>query len=161
MPRRRRSRTVPFSRVSAQAGALAGALVLVLAGCGRIYELPPPEGEPVVLGTEVLVATWTDADDGTLTLLRDGTFRADRVCVAVGYEEGLAWSGTGTWRRGANTEQTVVALDFDADHPEEDGRRIDSYAALRHDGVLKLWTAVGDPDHDMPHCVLTRPAPAA
>ncbi|MFJ8162447.1 hypothetical protein ACIRBY_16160 [Streptomyces sp. NPDC096136] len=126
--------------------------------------MPPPEGEAVVPKVTDLVATWTDADGGTLTLRQDGTFTADRVCVAVRWYEGLAWSGTGTWTQGANGRRSLVGLTFDADHsvdayhPENTERRPDPYTALRQGKALKLWVAVGDPDNDQPHCILTRPA---
>ncbi|MEV6330648.1 hypothetical protein [Streptomyces sp. NPDC051909] len=136
------------------------ALALALTACGRLYELPPPQGEPVVLKPAEMATTWTDADGGTLTLKQDGTFVADKVCVAVGWEEDLAWSGTGTWKHESDKDKTQSFLDvsFDADHPETDGRPVDDYAALKQGKVLKLWAAVGDPDHDHPHCTLTRPA---
>ncbi|MEU6665594.1 hypothetical protein [Streptomyces sp. NPDC046727] len=126
--------------------------------------MPPPEGEPAVLKPAELAITWTDAEGGTLTLKQDGTFIADKVCVAVRWYEDLTWSGTGTWEQGSNKEQSIVAVSFDADHPvdtyhpERVERRPDSYAALRQGKVLKLWVAVGDPDNDYPNCVLTSPA---
>ncbi|MFI9744573.1 hypothetical protein [Streptomyces sp. NPDC052494] len=132
-------------------------MALSLTACGRFTVMPPPEGEPVVLKTADLVTTWTDADDGTLTLKKDGTFVADKVCVAVGWYDSLAWSGTGTWEAGSNDEYSFVEVDFDADHPETRGTQVDSYAALRQGKVLKLWAAVGDPDNDYPNCVLTSP----
>ncbi|MEU9863681.1 hypothetical protein AB0D99_22680 [Streptomyces sp. NPDC047971] len=134
------------------------ATALALTACGRLYDLPPPEGEPVVLKPAELATTWTDADGGTLTLKQDGTFVADKVCVAVSWEEGLAWSGAGTWKQGSNEKQSVVSVTFDDTDPETGERKPDSYAALRNGEVLKLWTAVGDPDHDYPNCVLKRPA---
>ncbi|MFI7005386.1 hypothetical protein [Streptomyces sp. NPDC050145] len=120
--------------------------------------MPPPDGEPAVLKPAELATTWTDADGGTLTLKRDGTFIADKVCVAVGWHDGLAWSGTGPWERGSNRKQSFVGVTFDVDHPETDGREPDAYAALRQGKVLKLWTAIGDPDNDCPNCVLTSPS---
>ncbi|MFD7321068.1 hypothetical protein ACFV9D_08235 [Streptomyces sp. NPDC059875] len=133
-------------------------MALALTACGRLYDLPPPEGEPVVLKPAELATTWTDADGGTLTLKQDGTFIADKVCIAVGWYEGLTWSGIGTWERGSNKKQSFVGVTFDAAHPETGEREPDSYAALRQGKVLKLWAAVGDPDHDYPNCVLTSPA---
>ncbi|MEX0171898.1 hypothetical protein [Streptomyces sp. LMG1-1-1.1] len=133
------------------------ATALALTACGRLYELPPPEGKPILLKRADLVTTWTDADDGTLTLKPDGTFVAHDICVAVGWEEDLAWSGTGTWKLTSNKEQSFLRVRFDAAHPEADGRRPDSYSALKHNEVVKLWARVGDPDHDLPHCVLTLP----
>ncbi|MCX5376451.1 hypothetical protein [Streptomyces sp. NBC_00091] len=130
-------------------------MALALTGCGRIYELPPPEGKPVVLEPAELATTWTDIHDGTLTLKQDGTFIADNVCIAFSWDEGLTQSGTGTWRLGSNTEQSIVVVSFDAAHPETGERRPDSWAALKNGKVLKLWTRVGDPDHDEPHCTLT------
>lgn len=120
--------------------------------------MPPPEGEPVILEPAELTTTWTDADGGTLTLKRDGTFTADAMCVAIAWEEGLTWSGTGTWKHGSNDEYSYVSVTFDAPHPETGDRKPDSYAAMRRGDVLKLWTFVGDPDNDYPNCVLTSPA---
>lgn len=141
---------------------LLPALTLALTACGRLYELPPPEGDPVVLKPAELATTWTDADGGTLTLKQDGTFTADKICVAVQWYEDLTWSGTGTWKPGSNKEYSVVTVTFDAAHPvdtyhPEGERKPDSYTALKQGKVLKLWTAVGDPDHDHPHCILTGP----
>lgn len=133
-------------------------MVLALTACGRLTVMPPPDGDPVVLKPAELTTTWTDADDGTLTLKPDGTFIAHKVCVAVGWEEELAWSGTGTWDQGSPEKQTFVGVTFDDAHPEVDGRRVDAYAALRQGEVFKLWAAVGDPDNDYPNCVLTSPA---
>ncbi|MET8809691.1 hypothetical protein [Streptomyces sp. NPDC004546] len=139
-------------------------MALALTACGRFTVMPPPNGEPVVLKPAELATTWTDADGGTLTLKPDGTFIADKVCVAVRWYEGLTWSGTGTWEQGSNKKQSFVAVSFDADHPvdtyhpERVERRPDSYGALRQGKVLKLWVAVGDPDNDYPNCVLTSPA---
>ncbi|MFJ5832284.1 hypothetical protein [Streptomyces sp. NPDC093089] len=135
------------------------ATALALTACGRLYELPPPQGEPVLLERADFITTWTDADDGTVTLKPDGTFVAHDICVAVSWDEGLAWSGTGTWRQKANKEQSFLRLRFDDDHPEASDQRPDSYSAIKSGNVLKLWTRVGDPDHDHPHCTLTRPAP--
>ncbi|MFD9049690.1 hypothetical protein [Streptomyces zaomyceticus] len=142
------------------------AAALPLTACGRFTVMPPPEGEPVVLKPAALATTWTDADGGTLTLKRDGTFVADKVCVAVDWYDGLTWSGTGTWKQGTNTKQTFVGVSFDADqpvgfdldHPESVEREPAPYDALRHGEVLKLWVAIGDPDNDYPNCVLTSPA---
>ncbi|MFB7372101.1 hypothetical protein ACFC0D_19915 [Streptomyces sp. NPDC056222] len=134
------------------------ATTLTLTACGRLYDLPPPEGEPVVLKPAELATTWTDFDDGTLTLKQDGTFIADKVCIAIDWEEGLTWSGTGTWKHGFNKEESFVSVTFDAAHPETGEREPASYSALRQGKVLKLWVAVGDPDHDYPNCVLTSPA---
>ncbi|MFE4616058.1 hypothetical protein ACFRJ7_08090 [Streptomyces sp. NPDC056747] len=143
------------------------AAVLSLTACGRLTVMPPPNGEPVVLTRADLATTWTDADDGTLTLKADGTFVADKICVAVSWYDSLAWSGTGTWKRGSGEEQTFVSVTFDAAHPvgfgtaahpQEVVRKPDAYAALKHGEVLKLWTAIGDPDNDYPNCVLTSPA---
>ncbi|MFB6837084.1 hypothetical protein [Streptomyces sp. NPDC056361] len=131
------------------------ATTLALTGCGRLYELPPPEGKPILLKRADLLTTWTDADDGTITLKPDGTFVAHDICVAVSWDEGLAWSGTGTWRLTANKEQSFLRLRFDDAHPEASDQRPDAYSALRHNDVVKLWTRVGDPDHDLPHCTLT------
>ncbi|WP_158939168.1 hypothetical protein [Streptomyces sp. NRRL S-87] len=139
-------------------------MAFALTACGRLTVMPPPEGEPVVLQPAQLATTWTDADGGTLTLKRDGTFDADKICVAVGWYDSLTWSGTGTWRQGSGREQSFVGVTFDAGHsfdvyhPEEVERRPDSYAALKQGRVLKLWVAVGDPDNDYPHCILTSPA---
>ncbi|MET8433342.1 hypothetical protein ABZV61_11160 [Streptomyces sp900116325] len=140
-------------------------MAFALTACGRFTVMPPPEGEPVVLKPAELATTWTDADGGSLALKQDGTFIADKVCVAVSWYEGLTWSGTGTWEQGSNKKQSFVGLTFDvartfdAYHPEEKGEREpDSYAALRQGKVLKLWVAVGDPDNDYPNCVLTSPA---
>lgn len=135
---------------------------LALTACGRFTVMPPPEGEPVVLEPAALTTTWTDADGGTLTLYRDGTFFADQVCVAVRWYDSLAWSGTGTWKQGSNEKQSFLAVSFDAAHavgssaihPETE-RKPDSYAALRQGKVLKLWVPIGDPDNDYPNCVLT------
>lgn len=137
-------------------GLLATALALT--ACGRLTVMPPPEGKPVVLAPAELATTWTDARGGTLALKPDGTFVADEVCVAVGWYEGLTWSGTGTWKQGATQEETIVGVTFDAAHPETGERNPDPYAALRQGRVLKLWAAVGDPDNDYPNCVLTSPA---
>lgn len=140
------------------------AMALVLTACGRFTVMPPPDGEPVLLKPAELATTWTDADGGTLTLKPDGTFIADKVCIAVGWYEGLTWSGTGTWEQGSNKKQGFVGVTFDADHPvdayhpERVERRPDPYAALRKGKDLKLWVAVGDPDNDYPNCVLTSPA---
>ncbi|WP_370413167.1 hypothetical protein [Streptomyces fradiae] len=150
-----------YRRISA---LILPAVALALTACGRLYELPPPEGDPIILKPAELATTWTDADDGTLTLKPDGTFVADKICVAVRWEEGLTWSGTGTWKQGSNKKQSILALSFDTDHPvdeyrpEEVEREPDPWAALKQGEVLKLWTRVGDPDHDLPHCTLTRPA---
>ncbi|KQX10567.1 hypothetical protein ASC82_23115 [Streptomyces sp. Root431] len=133
-------------------------MALSLTACGRLTVMPPPEGEPVLLKTSDLVTTWTDADDGTLTLKKDGTFVADKVCVAVGWYDSLAWSGTGTWSRGSNKEQSFVGVTFDVDHPETRGRTPDPYSALKKGETLKLWAAIGDPDNDYPNCVLTSQA---
>ncbi|MFE1550149.1 hypothetical protein [Streptomyces sp. NPDC058718] len=133
-------------------------MVLSLTACGRFTVMPPPEGEPIHLKPGELVTTWTDADDGTLTLKKDGTFIADKICVGVGWYDSLAWSGTGTWEEGSNDEQSFLEVTFDADHPEVRERKPDSYAALKQGKVLKLWTAIGDPDNDYPNCVLTSPA---
>ncbi|WP_328623086.1 hypothetical protein [Streptomyces sp. NBC_00354] len=80
------------------------------------------------------------------------------VCVAVGWYDGLAWSGTGTWEQGSNKKQSFVGMSFDADHPETGEREPEPYAALTQGKVLKLWAALGDPDNDYPNCVLTSPA---
>jgi hypothetical protein len=133
-------------------------MALALTACGRLYDLPPPEGEPVVLKPAELATTWTDFQGGTLTLKQDGTFIADKVCIAVGWYEDLTWTGTGTWEQDSNKKQSFVSVSFDAAHPETGERRPDSYAALRRGKVLKLWTRVGDPDHDHSHCILTSPA---
>ncbi|MFD9035069.1 hypothetical protein ACFVZW_28630 [Streptomyces sp. NPDC059567] len=133
-------------------------MALALTACGRLYDLPPPEGEPVVLKPAEVATTWTDSDGGTLTLKKDGTFIADKVCIAVGWYEGLTWSGTVAWGQGSNEKQSFVGVTFDAAHPETREREPDSYATLRQGKVLKLWAAVGDPDHDYPNCVLTSPA---
>jgi hypothetical protein len=134
------------------------AMALALTACGRFTVMPPPDGEPVVLKPAELATTWTDADGGTLTLKQDGTFIADKVCIAVSWYDGLTWSGTGTWEQGSNKKQSYVGVTFDADHPETGEREPDPYAALRQGKVLKLWVAVGDPDNDYPNCVLTSPA---
>ncbi|MFC8256816.1 hypothetical protein ACFUNF_03930 [Streptomyces sp. NPDC057291] len=139
-------------------------MALALTACGRFTVMPRPDGEPVVLKPAELATTWTDADGGTLTLKQDGTFIAEKVCVAVRWYEGLAWSGTGTWEQGSNKKQSFVGMTFDADHPvdayhpERVERRPDSFAALRQDKVLMLWVPIGDPDNDYPHCKLTSPA---
>ncbi|MFG2776015.1 hypothetical protein [Streptomyces sp. NPDC048350] len=135
------------------------ATALTLTACGRLYDLPPPDGEPVVLKPAELVTTWTDIHDGTLTLKQDGTFIADEICIAVDWEEGLTQSGTGTWKQSSNEKQSFVSVSFDAPHPETGEERPDPYSALRRqNNVLMLWTAVGDPDHDYPHCMLTSSA---
>lgn len=136
------------------------AMALSLTACGRLYDLPPPEGEPVVLKTAELATTWTDFQDGTLTLKQDGTLVADNVCIASGWHEDLTWSGKGTWKQGSSKEQSIVVVTFDIAHPETGERRPDSYAALRQGEFLKLWASVGDPDHDHPHCILTNPPPS-
>ncbi|MFE5912838.1 hypothetical protein ACFQ6B_27670 [Streptomyces wedmorensis] len=133
-------------------------VALALTACGRLYELPPPEGDPVVLKPAEVATTWTDADGGTLTLKQDGTFVADKICIAIGFEDGLTQSGTGTWKQGSNKKQSIVSVTFDAAHPETGERKPDPWAALRRGKVWKLWTRVGDPDHDDPHCTLTSPA---
>ncbi|MFE1880187.1 hypothetical protein [Streptomyces diastatochromogenes] len=139
-------------------------MALALTACGRLMDRPPPVGEPVVLKPAELATTWTDADGGTLTLKQDGTFIADKVCVAVSWYDGLTWSGTGTWEQGSNKKQSFVGVSFDADHsfdayhPEKVERRPEPYAALRQGKVLMLWVRVGDPDNDDPHCILTSPA---
>ncbi|MFE7582331.1 hypothetical protein ACFU5Y_12340 [Streptomyces gardneri] len=120
--------------------------------------MPPPDGEPVVLKPAELATTWTDRDGGTITLKQDGTFVADRICLAAGWYDSLAWSGTGTWTQGSNEKQSFVGVTFDADHPEVRGSEPDAYSALKEGKVLKLWAAVGDPDNDYPNCVLTSPA---
>ncbi|WP_328943174.1 hypothetical protein OG259_17950 [Streptomyces sp. NBC_00250] len=137
---------------------ILAAATLALTACGRFTVMPPPEGEPVILKPAELVTTWTDADDGTLTLKKDGTFVADKICIAVGWEDDLAWSGTGTWRLGSNKEQSFLHVSFDADHPELRGTKADAYSALKQGKVLKLWAAIGDPDNDYPNCVLTSQA---
>ncbi|MFH9723007.1 hypothetical protein ACH4M4_08560 [Streptomyces sp. NPDC017254] len=134
------------------------ALALALTACGRLTVMPPPEGEPVVLKPAELTTTWTDADGGTLTLKEDGTFLADKVCLAVAWYDSLAWSGTGTWKKGSGKKQSFVGVTFDADHPEVKGRTTEPYAALRQGKTLKLWAPVGDPDNDYPNCVLTSSA---
>ncbi|MDX3434254.1 hypothetical protein PV664_35995 [Streptomyces sp. ME01-18a] len=139
-------------------------MALAMTACGRLTVMPPPEGERVVLMPSELATRWTDADGGTLTLKQDGTFIADKVCVAVSWYDSLTWSGTGTWEQGSNKKQSLVGVTFDAAHsfdtyhPEKGERRPDSYAALRKGKVLKLWAAIGDPDNDYPNCVLTSPA---
>ncbi|MFG2331023.1 hypothetical protein ACGFMM_15510 [Streptomyces sp. NPDC048604] len=142
-------------------------MALALTACGRLTVTPPPEGEPVILKPAELATTWTDADGGTLTLKQDGTFTADKICVSVSWYDSLAWSGTGTWRQSSNKEQSFLYVTFDvahpvgsgtAAHPQEFERRPDSYAALKQGKVLKLWTAIGDPDNDYPNCVPTSPA---
>ncbi|MFF7676016.1 hypothetical protein [Actinacidiphila glaucinigra] len=145
-------------------------MTLAFTACGRLTVMPPPEGEPVVLKPAELATTWTDYNDGTLTLKQDGTFIADKVCVAVGWHDGLAWSGTGTWKpvtgtwqQDRNKKQSFLDVTFDTAHSYDDyypegERRPDSYAALRHGKVLTLWAPVGDPDNDDPHCILTSPA---
>lgn len=139
------------------------ATALALTACGRFTVMPPPEGAPVVLKPAELATKWTDAEGGTLTLKQDGTFIADKVCVAVSWYEGLTWSGTGTWEQGSNKKQSIVGVSFDADHsfdayhPEKGEREPAPYAALRQGKVLKLWVAIGDPDNDYPNCVLTSP----
>ncbi|MGA5194164.1 hypothetical protein [Streptomyces exfoliatus] len=133
-------------------------MALAMTACGRLTVMPPPDGEPVVLKQGELATTWTDADGGTLTLKWDGTFTADKVCVAIDWEDSLTWSGTGTWKLGSPKEQSYVGVTFDAAHPEMGVRKPDSYSALRHGEVLKLWVPVGDPDLDYPNCVLTSPA---
>lgn len=128
--------------------------------------MPPPDGEPVVLKPADLETTWTDDDGGTITLKRDGTFVADKICVAVSWYDGLTWSGTGTWKENTYKEQSIVAVTFDdaqpvgfdMTDPREFERKPDPYAALRQGKVLMLWNAVGDPDNDYPHCELTSPA---
>ncbi|MFE6840798.1 hypothetical protein ACFVFI_39015 [Streptomyces sp. NPDC057705] len=134
------------------------AMAVALTACGRLTVMPPPEGEPVALTPAELAATWTDADGGTLTLKPDGTFIADKVCIAYRWDEGLTGSGTGTWEQGSNKKQSFVGVTFDVAHPETGEREPDSYEALRRGKVLKLWAAVGDPDNDYPNCVLTSPA---
>ncbi|MFE1906007.1 hypothetical protein ACFW96_20415 [Streptomyces gardneri] len=131
---------------------------LALTACGRLTVMPPPDGEPVVLKPAELATTWTDRDGGTITLKQDGTFTADKVCLAAGWYDSLAWSGTGTWSQGSNEKQSFVGVTFDADHPEVRGSKPDAYSALKEGKVLKLWVAVGDPDNDYPNCVLTSPA---
>ncbi|MFD5146462.1 hypothetical protein [Streptomyces sp. NPDC058401] len=124
--------------------------------------MPPPEGDPVILEPAALATTWVDADGGTLSLSRDGTFLADEVCVAVDWYDSLTWSGTGTWKQSSNEEQSFLTVSFNTAHavgysgahPEME-RKPDSYAALRQGKALKLWTATGDPDNDYPNCVLS------
>ncbi|MFF3327858.1 hypothetical protein ACFYWI_38070, partial [Streptomyces sp. NPDC002889] len=106
-------------------------MALALTACGRFTVMPPPDGEPVVLKPAELATTWTDADGGTLTLKQDGTFIADKVCVSVSWEEGLTWSGTGTWEQGSRKKQSFVGVTFDADDPETGEREPGAYAALR------------------------------
>ncbi|MFF0476519.1 hypothetical protein [Streptomyces sp. NPDC004284] len=106
--------------------------------------MPPPEGEPVILKPAEFTTTWSDADGGTITPRKDGTFVADKVCVAVSWYDSLAWSGTGTWEQGFNKEQSSLEVTFDAAHPDTVEREPGSYAALRQGKVLKLWTAIGD-----------------
>ncbi|KOG35878.1 MULTISPECIES: hypothetical protein [Streptomyces] len=134
------------------------ATALALTACGRLTVMPPPEGVPVVLRPAELATTWTDSDGGTLTLKPDGTFIADEVCIAHSWDEGLTASGTGTWAHRSIKKQSFVGVTFDAPHPETGERKPDSYDALRHNKVLKLWVPVGDPDNDYPNCVLTSPA---
>ncbi|MGW0999285.1 hypothetical protein [Streptomyces sp. NPDC002520] len=140
------------------------AMAFILTACGRFTVMPPPDGEPVVLKPAELATTWTDADGGTLTLKQDGTFIADKVCIAVRWYDSLTWSGTGTWEQGSNKKQSFVGVTFDAAHsfdvahPEKGERRPEAYAALRQGKALKLWVPVGDPDNDYPHCILTSPA---
>ncbi|MGV9338999.1 hypothetical protein [Streptomyces sp. NPDC003688] len=136
-------------------------MAFALTACGRLTVMPPPEGEPVVLKPAELATTWTDADGGTLRLKQDGTFVADKICVAVRWYDSLAWSGTGTWEQGSNKKESFVDVTFDEahsvndGHPEESERRPATYSALRQGKVLKLWVPVGDPDNDYPHCILT------
>ncbi|WP_395362384.1 hypothetical protein ACHGLA_21245 [Streptomyces sp. YH02] len=134
------------------------AMALALTACGRLYDLPPPEGERIVLKPAELATTWTDFQDGTLTLKQDGTFVADNVCIAFGWEEDLTQSGNGTWKQSTYKKQSFLTITFDAAHPETKEREPDSLAALRTGNELRLWAAVGDPDHDHPHCILVRPA---
>ncbi|WP_329621975.1 hypothetical protein OG357_17120 [Streptomyces sp. NBC_01255] len=141
-------------------------MALALTACGRLTVMPPPDGEPVALKPAELATTWTDDDGGTITLKRDGTFTADKICVAVSWYDGLTWSGTGTWKENTYKGKSIVAVTFDdaqpvgfdmAD-PTKFQRKPDPYSALRQGKVLMLWTAVGDPDNDYPHCELTTPA---
>ncbi|MCX4982689.1 hypothetical protein [Streptomyces sp. NBC_00572] len=141
-----------------RAALISAAMAFALTACGRLTVMPPPEGEPVILKPAELVTTWTDADGGTLTLKQDGTFVADKICIAVAWYEELAWSGTGTWKHGSNKEQSFLDVSFDADHPEVRGRESDAYSALKQGKALKLWAAIGDPDNDYPNCVLTSQA---
>ncbi|WP_086830977.1 hypothetical protein [Streptomyces sp. NRRL B-24572] len=141
-------------------------MALALTACGRLTVMPPPEGEPVILKPADFLTTWTDADGGTITLKKDGTFVADKICVGHRWDEGLAWSGTGTWKQGSNKEESFLHVTFDEPHPvgvdpadpDEFVRETDGYTALKDGRILKLWTAVGDPDNDCPNCVLTSPA---
>ncbi|WP_418955254.1 hypothetical protein [Streptomyces tritici] len=147
-------------------------LTLALTACGRLYELPPPQGEPVLLKPAELATTWTDADGGTVTLKPDGTFVAHDICLAISWDR-VTGSGTGTWKHGTARGFSVLSLDFDVDkngtspftdqfdgapYPVDEATHIDSYAALKYGKLLKFWTRVGDPDNDYPHCTLTHPA---
>ncbi|MGW3661224.1 hypothetical protein ACWD6R_38835 [Streptomyces sp. NPDC005151] len=132
------------------------AAVLVLTACGRLWNRPDPEGDPIVLDSSEVATTWTDAEGGTLTLKPDGTFTADNACGAWSPVPGGNWhmprSGEGTWTQDDASKQTGVRASFGPDGPSTE------YAALRHGDDLMLWTRVGDEDNDDPHCILTSPA---
>lgn len=135
------------------------ALALALTACGRFWNQPPPDGEPVVLKAADLTTTWTDADGGTLTLRPDGTFSAHHVCGDWMGASDWNWteprSGSGTWKAESGRAGTAVRRSFDAKGPEGDEVG-DVLGALRQGKTLKLWTRVGDEDNDDPHCILTR-----
>lgn len=132
---------------------------LALTACGRIWNRPPPEGEPVLLTQDQLTATWTDSEGGTLTLKPDGTFVAEDACNDYHYIDGFGLSdvkrsGSGKWESGSNKKQSFVGVSFDVDH----GQWLSAYAALKRGKVLMLWIRVGDEDNDDPHCILTSQA---
>ncbi|MFE5936931.1 hypothetical protein ACFQ69_16230 [Streptomyces sp. NPDC056470] len=131
--------------------------VLLLSACGRLWDRPDPEGDPVVLNPSEVATTWVDAEGGSLTLKPDGTFTADHACGAWSPVPAGNWdepqSGKGAWAQDDASKQTEVQASFGADGPST------SYAALRRGNILMLWTPVGDPDNGDPHCILTSSAP--
>ena len=139
-------------------------MALALTACGRFTVMPPPDGEPVVLKPAELATTWTDAEGGTLALKPDGTFIADKVCVAVPLVRGFDLVRNRHLGARLQREAKLRRCDLRRrsprrrHHPETGEREPDSYDALRQGKVLKLWVAVGDPDNDYPNCVLTSPA---
>ncbi|MFE6185015.1 hypothetical protein ACFQ6U_11385 [Streptomyces sp. NPDC056465] len=124
-------------------------LVFALAGCGRLFPPPVPEGEPLELSMPQAAVTWTDKWGGTLELEPDGTYTADRACGGDGRE-----SGSGTWDRGRpsgvdEADGNEISVEYESD--------VTTYEALRNGRTLKLWSYVGDPDNgDL--CILTAPA---
>ncbi|MFE1557529.1 hypothetical protein ACFW6V_21440 [Streptomyces sp. NPDC058734] len=132
------------------------AIALTLTACGRIWNRPPPDGEPVKLTPAELAVTWFDAYGGSLTLKSDGTFIANQVCGDWMGASDWNWdgprSGSGTWR--SETGRAVVRK-FDAKGPKGDDVG-DNLGVWRHDNTVMLWTRVGDEDNDDPHCILTR-----